>query len=60
MTSVRFKLPGDEVGGVYATGEVWHIEAKDGIVDVKDAEIEAVLLVLAADPNHPIELVKGT
>ena len=59
---MKFKHePNGEVGGVYrGTGEVWHVKFDaNGVVNVKDEEINETLMALAALPDHPIQAVKG-
>jgi hypothetical protein len=45
-----------EASGVFANGETWHVKFDaNGKASVKDAQIEAALLVAAEHPDSPIK-----
>ena len=57
---MKFKLPGDEMSHVGRDHETVRLRADaNGFVTVKDEDLNEVLLALANDPDHPIELVKA-
>ena len=58
---MKFKLPGDEFSHVMPDHETVRLRPDaNGHVSVTDEHLNAVLLELATDPDHPIQLVKSS
>lgn len=58
----RYKLgeADAELSSNFFNGETWRVTAgADGVIDCKDADIDAELAKLAADQSHPLQLVKS-